>query len=36
MIGERVQEFFEQCWQQDVCKERDFATNTYFNTSHML
>jgi hypothetical protein len=35
MIGKRGQEYFEQCWQQDVCKESlDFATKTYPNTTH--
>lgn len=34
VIGQRVQELFEQCWQQDGRKETlDFAT-TYVNTSH--
>ncbi len=35
MIGKRGQEYFEQCWRQDVCKESlDFATKTYPNTNH--
>ena len=35
VIGQRVQELFEQCWQQDGRKESlDFATTTCFNTSH--
>lgn len=35
MIGKRGQEYFEQCWQQNECKESlDFATKTYPKTNH--
>ena len=35
MIGKRGQEYFEQCWRQDVCKESlEFATKTYPDTNH--
>ena len=35
MSGKRGQEYFEQCWRQDLCKESvDFATKTYPDTNH--